>query len=83
MVIYGAPSFCISFSNSFGLASVHPPHRVCRLRRKLTNDETITLKYYSAARQYVYRSAFQFTFNAQTAFGAENTHREVKFIIED
>ena len=23
----------VSFSNSFGLASVHPPHRVCRLRR--------------------------------------------------
>lgn len=56
---------------------------VIPVKGKLTNDETITLKYYSAARQYVYRSAFQFTFNAQTAFGAENTHREVKFIIED
>lgn len=56
---------------------------VIPVKGRLTNDETITIKYYSSARQYIYHSAFSFTFNANTAFGAENTHREVKFVIED
>ena len=31
----------VSFSNSFGLASVHPPHRVCRLRHAVFDNSKI------------------------------------------
>ena len=32
------PILHVSFSNSFGLAAVHPPHRVCRLRLYVPNN---------------------------------------------
>ena len=41
------PTDPVSFSDSFGLASVRPPHRVCRVRRFMLVDELRLVLYIS------------------------------------